>query len=631
MRIWAAFAGVCVVCVTAACTAGDPAVPVHILAPVAIEVAAAGLATTQVQVIAHPDDDLYFMAPDVQRFIANGWNSTTVVITAGENNGSGSLDREQYAGLRQAGLRAAYAHMAGVDNAWDRVVVTVAGKQMERDTLVARPQVRVVFLNLPDGKDTVAARTMALERLWQGKYQSVLTVVPTGSVLTDVQSYTAAELTTVLIGVLGRATVARILDGHPDHRFPADHTDHIHAARFAELALLSVTAPVAAYAYRGYGSSGLPADLDPVTATAKSETLAIYGTYDPDAGLAGIGSARTRRSYPRYLGATLRAVGRPDGRLSFLAIVSGSVRIWEADAPADPQIVGGPPLAAPLAAVRQADGQLRLFALRLRDSHVVTAVQTGTGLFTGWSDLGNPSPYGPFEVGSPDAVVDPAGRIYLFAKNYSGTVSMRTMAPGSGWTDWKDLDGTGVIESVTATVTANGLVELFAPTTTGIRRWAAPSPGAPPVLVPGLLGSAPAGGLTVVPNPDGGLQIFYRCAGDTTVCSIWRNGDGGWHGPVELVSAPGTGPIAAAIGARGITLVASTPTYHFSTARQAAGSVGFSPRWSTMPGDPGHEAALAVDEAGRSVIGILGADGRLQVRGQGDAVVDSPYGEQVPA
>src|SRR5258708_2416476 len=78
---------------------------------------------------------------------------------AGENNGSGTRRREQYAGQRRNGLLAAYAYMAGVADNWNRAEVTVEGKRIERDNLVEKPQVALVFLNLPDGKDTLPRRT----------------------------------------------------------------------------------------------------------------------------------------------------------------------------------------------------------------------------------------------------------------------------------------------------------------------------------------------------------------------------------------------------------------------------------------------------------------------------------------
>jgi hypothetical protein len=272
---------------------------------------------------------------------------------------------------------------------------------------------------------------------------------------------------------------------------------------------------------------------------------------------------------------------------------------------------------------------MRVFALRASDFHLVTTAQTSSGLFDGWSDLGNPNPLAAYEIGSPEAVVDPTGQVSVFVKNYSGGISMRTLSPPGTWTDWSDLGGTGVIESVTATLTPRGLVELYAPTTSGIRRWASPSPGALPVGIPGLVGSPPAGPVTVVPSPDGRLQIFYRAAGNTTVRSIWRNGDGGWHGPVDLGSAPGSGTIAAAVTGGRVTLVAATTSDQLIAAHRSAGSVAFNRAWRNVPGLSGRQPAVGVDQAGQVFIGIIRADGTLRVRGQTEVISGSPYGERV--
>lgn len=71
------------------------------------------------QVVAHPDDDLFFMNPDVSRSIAAGIEVTTVYLTSGEADGRNEAhgsgledtavpaDRAAYAEARQNGIRGA--------------------------------------------------------------------------------------------------------------------------------------------------------------------------------------------------------------------------------------------------------------------------------------------------------------------------------------------------------------------------------------------------------------------------------------------------------------------------------------------------------------------------------------------
>src|SRR4051812_26882424 len=92
-------------------------------------------ATAFVNVVAHEDDDILFMNPDLVGGIRAGAPTTTIFLTAGENafdgttsgdpaspycpklpddggNHFGQLSRQRYAQCRQRGSQAAYAQMA---------------------------------------------------------------------------------------------------------------------------------------------------------------------------------------------------------------------------------------------------------------------------------------------------------------------------------------------------------------------------------------------------------------------------------------------------------------------------------------------------------------------------------------
>src|SRR3712207_5219086 len=99
------------------------------------------LAAAYLNVVAHQDDDILFLNPDLSNSLAAGRPNTTVYLTAGEANvpgGSGrpgdptfaecqggGLDREDYARCRQLGARAAYARMTGVADEWVQVMTRV--------------------------------------------------------------------------------------------------------------------------------------------------------------------------------------------------------------------------------------------------------------------------------------------------------------------------------------------------------------------------------------------------------------------------------------------------------------------------------------------------------------------------
>jgi LmbE family N-acetylglucosaminyl deacetylase len=628
------------VTLVAGCSA--PITPVSLArSPLAIDAPAdPSRIASQVQVVAHPDDDLYFMAPDLDQFIRQGLRSATIVLTAGEYNGVGEVTREQYAGVRQDGLRAAYAAMAHANDDWSRSTQLVAGKQIERDILIGHPELSLVFLNLPDGKDALPGRPNALERLWQGASSTVLTVVPVGSTLVNVQAYTAADLTAVLTALFANAnvSVARILDSHPDHRLRADHSDHVHAALFAERALLSYTADrpgiaVTWLAYRGYGAADLPANLDPATGDDKRSILGTYSQHDPRSGLADVGYARTDRMYQRYLGPGLRAVNQADGRLTFAGVVSGLVRLWtlSGDRWQTAELVQGAAVAPPLAVVRDGTGRLRIFAIRLSDYHLITTMQSAPNVdsFLPWVDLGNHNLIHPREIGSPEAIVDGTGRVYVFVKNFIGGVSMRTASDIGTWTGWESIGGTDVVESVSAALDPVGRVEVYASTGTAILRWTQP-PGAGPLTIStDVLAYRTTGPLAVIPNADGRLQLVFRAAATAAISTTWQLPEGGWAAPVELSGEPGVGPVAAAVAEGRIVLAARTRTYDIGELGQSAANRPFATDWANLAGAVTNQPAIGVDDTGRSAIAVVGGDGSLRVRRQAVPGPDGAYRDWV--
>lgn len=147
------------------------------------------------QVVAHEDDDILFMNPDLSNAIANGTPSVTVFVTAGNVTGDpcpaycwdteGEPLRTRN---RQMGAVNAYSRMAGVGDTapttdevglWTAEAWMLAGKQVERFVLKGRP-VHLIFLNLHDTQ---------LDEVQAGGTDT--TVVPDGSPLSGPSTYTA--------------------------------------------------------------------------------------------------------------------------------------------------------------------------------------------------------------------------------------------------------------------------------------------------------------------------------------------------------------------------------------------------------------------------------------------------------
>src|SRR5215208_2173372 len=96
-------------------------------------------------IVAHPDDDLLFQSPDLLHDVQSGKCVRTVYITAGERGDLNTLD------MRESGVEAAYAQMAGVKNTWKKTDAGVSDHRMPLMTLSGRPTVSLVFMRLPEG------------------------------------------------------------------------------------------------------------------------------------------------------------------------------------------------------------------------------------------------------------------------------------------------------------------------------------------------------------------------------------------------------------------------------------------------------------------------------------------------
>ena len=95
-------------------------------------------------IVAHEDDDLLFLSPDLIHDVQAGRCVRTVFVTAGAFPGD-----TDYGAQREAGSRAANALMAGVANSWTTTDAGISGHPMPLLTLAAKPTVSLVFMHLP--------------------------------------------------------------------------------------------------------------------------------------------------------------------------------------------------------------------------------------------------------------------------------------------------------------------------------------------------------------------------------------------------------------------------------------------------------------------------------------------------
>ncbi|TFV78466.1 hypothetical protein E4P39_04525 [Blastococcus sp. CT_GayMR19] len=236
---------------------------------------ASAAAGCTVNVVAHPDDDLFFQNPAVRNDIVARKCVGTVYVTSGDAGQGAAYSRN-----REKGVQAAYAKMAGVSNKWQTKTVASSGQTVTTSTLLTAPQISLTFLRLPDGNPdgsgTSASAFTSLQQLHLGEIASLKTVD------SPVQTYTWAGLVKTVGKVLTtlNATTVRTLDHLGDYD-EGDHSDHYTVARLAALARATYMPSAALVGYLGYPGESLSANVTGAEHTAKLAALMAYVPYDP--------------------------------------------------------------------------------------------------------------------------------------------------------------------------------------------------------------------------------------------------------------------------------------------------------------------------------------------------------------
>ncbi|RZU54451.1 GlcNAc-PI de-N-acetylase [Krasilnikovia cinnamomea] len=542
----------------------------------------------QVHVIAHPDDDLYFLSPDLFRAIDGAGRLVTICLTGAEADGKNVLDGDpaaattpvrfpEYVAARYNGLRAAYARRATGDPAspWDHTrLVLASGAVAELCTLRAAPRIQLILLNMwQDGGRAPGGRPARLRTLWTGETDEQPVITVPGSAATGARPYTRASLLKTLVELLDRyqPTLVRTLDPDPDHQVHdadrpqysdfgdfSDHIDHTPAGLFAWAALQQWCAAgprrVLVESYRGYYNRRWPVNLSRAETLEKLTYVTTYGGGDgrrcdiP----AGCGDYKVGKpvsmvgygqgTHHRYaVGASWLTRGA-DGRLAAFGVVGTRAAVWTEGAGGNwsrPQVLDGAGLVPYTAAAQSPDGRWHIFGVRMtlaatdraqrRDLVTAAQVEPG-GTFGPWTSLGNPAdtpgadPIRRRGIGMPVVAVNQDGRVQVFVRNFFGGVCTRALSATGGWGAWTDLRGSDTQDGLAAVTTKGGRIQLFASTHEGIRTWLQRKAGGAGFKQDRLDVPAPAGPPTVVRLPDGRLVLLVRQAHTSNVLAYLQQG-----------------------------------------------------------------------------------------------------------
>jgi LmbE family N-acetylglucosaminyl deacetylase len=581
----------------------------------------------QVQVVAHPDDDILFMNPDLAAAVRNG-RSTSIYLTGGESDLPNPTD---YAARRQDGTRAAYARMAGVPDTWTRRTVPVTGNRLvEIDELAARPDVRLAFLNLPEDNNPAAAGGKhSLSRLWARPADAVCTLVQNGAAVRDSYCYRRADVVDALDALFERLrpSVIRAQDPQPDSRYQPDwgdfhdHPDHVSSARFTrEAALRYLARPdhrAAIVHYRDYNVADAPIDLSLSDQQAKRDYFSTYLEHDFAANLQGAYQDWVARGYRRFSHGSAWAGIDGLGHVHAFAVSGTRLLHWERAA----NMVWRPPVVITLGNdVRPAltvvvdhRGRLILVAQSWDGSQVIVTRQTEPG--GRWPAAGTviagPPGGDPSQTGTPTATVDRRGRLVLFVKSPRGTVSMRReTSPGGGdWEAWADLGGSDVQDGLTVVHGQGDHLHLFAATRDRVLHWHEQADGALR-SAPTPLRKIQATGAPGAARAPGGTTVVVARTGDNgTFAAVSVEPVLGWERPSRLPNPGGTGtPVV--IARHGPTGPETLIFAHNSDGGVSAYRPGGP--WTDLGGNIVDQPAAVVEPDGAVTLLAISDDGSLQ-------------------
>jgi LmbE family N-acetylglucosaminyl deacetylase len=232
---------------------------------------------TIMNVVAHQDDDLLFINPDLQHSIAAGDCIRTVYITAGDDGAD-----KFYWLSREHGSEAAYSMLTPQnDNTWIERQVALSDHQfMTIASPKNNPMISLIFMHLPDGnvdgRGFRRSHFESLARLDSHRISAIHSV-------DDQSVYDATELEQSLTTLMETYQPAEIRTqaNYVSHEYP-DHSDHMAVGRFTSRAYVQYghQATAALKFYIGYPIHGMPANVEGESLALKQAAFLAYAKFD---------------------------------------------------------------------------------------------------------------------------------------------------------------------------------------------------------------------------------------------------------------------------------------------------------------------------------------------------------------
>lgn len=231
-------------------------------------------------VVAHQDDDLLFMNPDIADTIALGGCVRVVYLTASDRG-----EGEGYMAGRERGVQAAYAHIAQAPDHWVATTIVVNHYDIAQFSLAARPRLELWHLRLKDpwlGPGWGSLTPLSQAEAFDGK--TAETLGP------KTQTYTRTTLVKTLADIIRsyQPTTVRYLDDTISVPYTQlcwrcaghSHPDHIASAKLVQDALRAVSGNRAAVGYLDYPSQERAANLGGLEIAGKTRAFQHYAWHD---------------------------------------------------------------------------------------------------------------------------------------------------------------------------------------------------------------------------------------------------------------------------------------------------------------------------------------------------------------
>ncbi|CZZ98339.1 lipoprotein [Bordetella trematum] len=514
--------------------------------------------------VAHLDDDLLFMNPDVNANIEAGGCVRVVYLTA-----SDAGEGEAYMLGRERGVRQAYAFMARQPDIWDEGIGLVQERRITRFVLRGNPRVELWHMRLKD--PWLGPGWGSLTPLSRAESEGVQDVDTLGS---QRETYTRDGLVRALAGLIQQyhpSTVRHLDDtisvpytqlcwrcaGH-------GHPDHIASARLVREAMRQAPGNYAEMGYIDYPSQERASNLDEAEMAGKSLVFQHYawndyhycagpsGCREP----AGPAAAWVQRAYyvsRQDIAPQLYADGRGGLVVFATGETNGAANHWDLNQHRW-QSLGGR-TGEPLVSFAYADGTAGLMA---RDplGGLWANKQRHDGSWQGWQALA-----GTRVLQTP--VVAPLGEAAAVALGYDGR--LHWVAPtgiDGSWGPWQALPGLARAAGTPAVARgADSRYVVFASTRAGEIFYTRQLPGqAGWQAWRRIPAPSAAGGLAAIRNPRQQVELYFRQRGNNHLTRLLESGDTAdldmsWGEPEDL-GLPYVGQAAIDADAQGWPMLA---------------------------------------------------------------------------